>query len=73
MKLYEFKKTIGNLNSIPNNTVRLIMFNDYPSAHRKKNEKELRGFTNMLIVLKNIVNENIRNKTFRPLITLMRT
>ena len=65
-KIYEFGKT-SDSNQKPNDIIRMIFFHDYPAALRHKDKEELHRFTNMLITIKSITDEQIRNKQFRPL------
>ena len=66
-KIYDFDRAILNTDTKPNDKVRLVIFHDYPAAIRNKSDDELRRFTNVLIRIKGIVHDNIKNKIFRPL------
>ena len=66
-KIYDFERAILNTDTKPNDKVRLVIFHDYPAAIRNKSDDELKRLTNVLIMIKGIVNDNIKNKVFRPL------
>ena len=64
-KIYEFGKTLDAYLK-RNDIIRMIFFHDYPAALRYKDRKELHRFTNMLITIKSITDEQIRSKQFMP-------
>ena len=67
-KIYEFDRAMLNTDTKPNDKVRLVIFHDYPGAIRRRSDEKLQRFTNVLILIKGIMNDNIKNKVFRPLI-----
>ena len=50
-RIFEFDKAKLNVETIPNDEVRLVIFHDYPGIMRRKCEDELRRFTNVLILI----------------------
>ena len=67
-KIYEFDRAMLNTDTKPNDKVSLVIFHDYPGAIRRRSDEKLQRFTNVLILIKGIMNDNIKNKVFRPLI-----
>ena len=67
-KIYEFDRAMLNTDTKPNDKVRLVIFHDYPGPIRRRSDEKLQRFTNVLILIKGIMNDNIKNKVFRPLI-----